>query len=591
MTQRSILVSNRDILIDGRKIQIRSGAMHYFRIHPDYWRDRMIKLRQCGLNTLETYLCWNLHEKREGVFDFEGMLDFVRYIRMAQEEGLFVIVRPGGYICSEWDLGGLPSWLLTKPGIRLRCMNAPFVRAQDAYYRKVLELLRPLQYPLGGPVILMQIENEYGSYGNDHAYIAHCREVFRKCGIEIPLFTSDGACERCLSGGTDPELLPTVNGRNHPAQLIRELEHFRSQTPPIIMELWNGTGLHWGIPRPEHKAEDVRRDIAEAMKDKIHFNLYMFHGGTNFGFMGGANAGSSPLENPYKPMLTSYDVDAPLDESGDATDKYFAIQEEIAKSIPAFHPETPAPVIRRAYGKIPLTESVTLMDALPQLSHPVRETHVKTMEHYSQAFGFILYRWRLETSGTIRLHGLRDRAILLLNGEAASVIYRNDRNHSFSVPLGGCVLDVLVENMGRINFGCEMDGEYKGIRRLTLDGQEQFHCETWPLPMDNLEHLLFRKNAALPKGPAFHRGCFEVDTPHDTFLRIPTGNKGNLWINGFHLGRYWNIGPQKTLYVPAPLLKTGRNEVIVFELHGLSGKVLESVDHADFGPEIPMILP
>ena len=207
------------------------------------------------------------------------------------------------------------------------------------------------------------------------------------------------------------------------------------------------------------------------------------------------------------------------------------------------------------------------------------------------AFGFILYRWRLETSGTIRLHGLRDRAILLLNGEAASVIYRNDRNHSFSVPLGGCVLDVLVENMGRINFGCEMDGEYKGIRRLTLDGQEQFHCETWPLPMDNLEHLLFRKNAALPKGPAFHRGCFEVDTPHDTFLRIPAGNKGNLWINGFHLGRYWNIGPQKTLYVPAPLLKTGRNEVTVFELHGLSGKVLESVDHADFGPEIPMILP
>lgn len=591
MPQNSILVSGRDILVNGKKTQIRSGAMHYFRIHPDYWRDRIVKLRQCGLNTLETYLCWNLHEPCEGCFDFTGWLDFVKYVRIAQEEGLMVILRPGGYICSEWDLGALPSWLLTKPGMHLRCMNEPFLKAQDAYYRRVLELIKPLQFTQDGPVIMMQIENEYGSYGNDHEYIAHCKGLFRDCGIEIPLFTSDGAGNHWLSAGTDPELLPTVNGRNHPAEMIRELDAFRSPTPPVIMELWNGTGLHWGVMRPEHKAEDVRRDIAEAMEHNINFNLYMFHGGTNFGYMGGANGGANPLENPYKPMLTSYDVDAPLNESGEPTGKYFAIQSEIAKHDPGFRPETPRAVMKKAYGKICLTEFATLEDSLNLISKARKAVHAEPMEYYGQNYGFILYRYHLEIPGNVRLHGLKDRALAMVNGETVAVLYRNDRNHSFPVPFPKCRLDILVENMGRINFGYRMDEEFKGIRRLTLDGQEQFHCEVCNLPMDNLEKLRFQPLATTKNVPSFYRGTFEAEELCDTFLRIPAGNKGILWINGFNLGRYWNIGPQKTLYVPAPLLKKGANEVIVFELHGLSENSLESVDTEDFGSRIPMMLP
>jgi beta-galactosidase len=591
MSKGTIEIKGRDILINGVPTQIRSGAMHYFRIHPDYWRDRLVKLRQCGLNTVETYMCWNLHEKQEGKFDFSNWLDVVKFVKIAQEEGLMVMIRPGGYICSEWELGGLPSWLLVKPGIYFRCMSEPFIKAQDAFYRKACEILKPLQFTEGGPIIMFQVENEYGSYGDDHEYIAHCKQVFLDSGITVPLFHSEGASIRCLNAGGDPDLLPTVNGRNHPRKLVESLEKYRPNTPPFIMELWNGIGLRWDVIHRDHLAEEVRQDIQETMEDKINFNLYMFHGGTNFGFMNGGNGANEFFDRAYRPMMTSYDGNTPLNEAGQATEKYFAIQAEIAKFDKSVKLEKPADVKIKAFGKIKFTECVSFMDSLDKLSQAKKEVFPKTMEYYGQPFGFINYRFHVDEPGTYWLHDLKDRAIIMINGHLSEVIYRNEVKHKFDVPVGNCQLDILVENMGRINTRYEVNKEFKGITALTWGKRVMFNCEVYNLPLDNLEKLEFVPIKEQIVGPGFYRGNMVVDEPCDTFFKVPDGFKGVIWINGFNLGRYWNIGPQKNLYVPAPLMKKGDNEIILLELHHLSKPEIESVAKQDFGPVPPMLLP
>ena len=327
----TVEIDKREIRVDGNPVQILSGAMHYFRIHPDYWRDRIVKLRQCGLNTLESYLAWNVHEPKEGEFDFTGGKDFSRYFELAAEEGLMVIVRPGPYICSEWDLGGLPAWLLAKPGMRLRCMNKPYLDAVEHYLDAIIPQLRRLQWTAGGPVIAIQLENEYGAYGNDHDYLRFLQKKYREGGITVPLFTSDGADDTMLHCGTLPDVPATVNFRNHPVKNLKRLAEFRPDDPPFVMELWDGGAHHWGNLYPEHDAEAVRQDVREVLKHRFHMNLYMFHGGSNPGFMNGANEWGGR----YGAMLSTYDVDAALREEGDPTPKYFAIQEEIKR----FHPE------------------------------------------------------------------------------------------------------------------------------------------------------------------------------------------------------------------------------------------------------------
>lgn len=584
--RNTIEIQGEQILANGKSVQILSGAMHYFRVHPDYWRDRVVKLKQCGLNTLETYLAWNFHEPREGRFDFSGAKDFARYIEIAQEEGLMVIVRPGPYICSEWDLGGLPAWLLAKPGLRLRCLNQPFLDAVDRYMERALALLKPLQFTAGGPVIAMQIENEYGSYGNDQAYLLHLKECFVKAGIDVPLFTSDGAGAHYLAGGALPGVLATVNFRNHPERNLAALDKFRPGTPKFVMELWDGGAHHWGKMYPEHPAAGVREDVAEILDHKFHMNLYMFHGGTNFGFMNGAN-----YFDRYMPMLSTYDVDAPLSEEGDPTPKYHAIREEIQKRAPTTALAAPASLEKRAYGKIQLTESVTLADALPRLADPIQTAAPETMERYGQAYGFILYRTRLAEPGgqQLELEGLQDRAVIMFDNRVVHVAYRNDPSWNFavSVPESGGTLDILVENMGRVNFGDKMERELKGVTGVRSSGQHLFGWEVYPLPLDNTDKLVFGPERPADV-PAFHRGTFLVDKACDTFLKVPGGVKGVVFLNGVNLGRYWQIGPQKTLYVPAPLLRRGKNSVVVFELEGLGEFCVESVARRDFGPRALM---
>ncbi len=589
--KRAIEIGNREIRIDGEVVQILSGAIHYFRIHPDYWRDRIVKLRQCGLNTLETYMAWNIHEPQEGKFHFSENADFRRFIEIAQEEGLMVILRPGPYICSEWDLGGLPAWLLTKPGIRFRCTNQPYLEAVDRYLEAIMPALRALQCTEGGPVIAIQLENEYGCYGNDHEYLEHLRKKYLDGGISIPLFTSDGSDPNLLRNGTLPDIFATINFRNHPARNLRLIEELHPEWPPFVMELWNGGAHHWGRMFPEHSVEAVRQDIREILEKQFHMNLYMFHGGSNPGFMNGANYN----DGEYLGMLSTYDVDSPLSEEGDPTPKYFAIQQEIKRFKPDAKTGVPHILPKRAYGEINLTEALTLNEALPLLTTPVRRSMPETMEEFGQSYGFIHYRTHWTAAPGVRflkLENLKDRAVVLAGGRIAGVFDRNSRQQGcmISVPSEGISIEILVENMGRINFGSQMEKERKGITGV-LDGVSfVMGWEIRPLPLDCLPDFDFHplNSAALPEIPAFYRGAFEVDEPCDTFLKIPEGSRGCLFLNGTNLGRYCRQGPQRTLYVPAPLLKRGQNELIVFDQQGIGAPIVLSLDRRDFGPRAMM---
>ncbi len=580
---------SKSIEFTNGKKQILSGAMHYFRIHPDYWRDRLIKLRQCGLNTVETYIAWNFHELREGEFDFSGARDFVRFLKIAYEEGLHAIVRPGPYICSEWDLGGLPAWLLNKPGLRLRCCNRPYLDAIQGYLSRVLELLRPLQHTQGGPVIAIQLENEYGSYGNDLEYLRFLKQFHEEAGIAVPLFTSDGNSSLHLSGGALPDVLATINFRNRPAENFAIFDKMRPDDPKFVMELWDGGAHHWGRPYPWHDPEGVRQDVRAVLEHGYHMNLYMFHGGSNFGFMNGANWGNGE----YIPMLSTYDVDAALSEEGDPTPKYYAIQQEIKKHYPDAPTGEPVIAKKRAYGEIELPRSVRLPDALPHLSTAIRSATPEPMESFGQSYGYILYRTHLTHPGlfNIFLDGMQDRAVVMMDGVVAGVVYRNQPQHCcmIRVPENGGVLDILVENMGRVNFGNMMEHERKGLRGVRNEYQYIFGWEIYPLEMTSLDALPWRAATAEACGaPAFYQGILEVDEPCDTFLTVSGGVKGQLFLNGFNLGRYWNIGPQNTLYVPAPLLRRGKNEIVVFDQLGAAGIKVVSRAERDFGPRFKM---
>jgi len=557
--------------------------MHYFRVLPEYWEDRLRKLRGMGLNTLETYVAWNLHEPSPGEFRFDAGLDLARYIRIAADLGLWVIVRPGPYVCSEWDLGGLPSWLLRDPGMRLRCAHQPYLEAVDRFFDALLPQLTPLQITRGGPIIAMQIENEYGSYGNDKAYLRHLEEGMRARGVDVLLFTSDGPTDAMLQYGTLPDVFRTVNFGSGPESAFTKLREYQSEGPPVCMEFWNGWFDHWGEEHHTRPADDPADVLDRMLAAGASVNLYMFHGGTNFGFMNGANCQGGQ----YRPTITSYDYDAPLNEAGDITPKYQAFREVIARYEPIPDLPVPEPSPKMALDPVELTESAGLFESLSALSSPIPRPAPEPMECLGRSFGFILYRTEIggpreKTALTIR--DLHDRAQVFLDGRPLGVLEREfpAKTLSLAVPPGGAQLDILVENMGRVNYGPDLL-DRKGITEGVLLGQQYlFDWHIFPLPLEDLDGLSFSPSNSMPE-PAFYRGSFTVADPCDTFLALPGWTKGVCWINGFNLGRYWNRGPQRTLYLPAPLLRKGTNVLIVFELHGTERRTVEFRDRPDLG--------
>jgi len=580
---RKLTLSEDQFLLDGQPFRMLSGAIHYFRIVPEYWRDRLLKLKACGLNTVETYIPWNLHEPEEGRFHFDGGADVVAFVRLAGELGLHVILRPSPYICAEWEFGGLPAWLLKDDNMQLRCNYKPYLTKVDAYFDELLPRLRPLLSTQGGPVLALQIENEYGSYGNDKAYLNYLKEGMISRGMDVLLFTSDGAEDHMLQGGMIDGVFATVNFGSRAREAFAKLREYQPAGPLVCMEYWNGWFDRWMQPHQTRPVYEVEETLDEMLALGASVNFYMFHGGTNFGFMNGAN-----LFDTYEPLVTSYDYDTLLDESGKPTEKYYAVRRVIEKYVELPPLELPPVIASRAFGKVRMQEAVSLFAQLDALSSAVYKANPEPMEKLGQAYGFILYSTHIagpRADMELVLQEVRDRALVFADGTFAGTVERWDpKGIPLSVPAEGLKLDILVENLGRVNYGPQLR-DPKGITSGVRLGYQFLHDWTIrSLPLTDLKGLTFAAaNGAEPLHPAFYRGRFQINEPADTFLRLDGWGKGQAFVNGFNLGRYWDKGPTRTLYVPASLLREGENELILFELQGVKEPVAMFLGEGDLG--------
>ena len=539
--------------------------MHYPRIPREYWRDRLKMARAMGLNSITTYVFWNLHEPRPGVYDFSGQLDVAEFIREAQQEGLFVLLRPGPYVCAEWDLGGLPSWLLADPTIVLRSDDPKFMQPAARWLKRLGQELAPLQATHGGPIIAVQVENEYGSFDSDHQYMKHIYDLIAGAGFnDSLLYTADGPEQ--LPNGTLPGVPAVVNfGPGEAQHAFETLAAFRPNQPLMAGEYWAGWFDYWGGKHAQTSTPQQVADLKWMLAQGYSVSLYMFHGGTTFGFMNGAN-----FDKAYQPQTSSYDYDAALDESGRPTKKYFAFREVIAARNAAVRlPEVPQSPPLISIQPFALNQHATLWD---NLGDPTSKDRPETMEMLRQAYGYILYRTHITgaTSGELKLDGMHDYAKVYVNGVEQGTLDRRLSRSALTIRTGqrDNTLDILVENGGRINFSKHLRDQRKGIAPpVTFGGKELPGWHIYPLPMTEVRNVRF--SPAQPgkiAGPGLLRGTFSLTRTGDTFLDTRALTKGVAWVNGHLLGRFWNIGPQQTLYIPAPWLKVGTNEVVIFEL-------------------------
>lgn len=577
---QTFTISGDQFLLDGKPFRIFSGEMHYNRIPKEYWKDRLTKLKAAGLNTVCTYVFWNEHEPVPGKFNFTGNLNIAEYIRLAHSLGLKVLLRPGPYVCSEWDLGGLPAWLLKQPDIKLRCMDKNYMAAVERYILRLGEELKDLQITYGGPIIMVQVENEYGSYGNDKEYLIELKKIIRKAGFDLELFTSDGPAHYLLESGTLDDVVPVVNFGGNPKNAFEELDKFRSNIPHMCGEFWCGWFTHWRDEKWGSADWDRQKNELQWMlENNKSFNLYMFHGGTNFGFYAGAN-----YSDKYEPDVTSYDYDSPLDEAGRPTQKYWDIREMLSR----YQPEgtklidVPDEIKFIEIPSIKLTQSANLFSNLPEA---IKSVQPKPMEAFDQNLGFILYRTKLigPNSGTLKVTDLNDYGLVYVDGKFIGTIDRTKKENSIVLPkteVDNPVLEILIEGMGRINFGQQLI-DRKGITdRVTLGGVTLMKWEVFTFPMDDgyLSKINYNDNDTI-SAPKFFKGFFKLNKTGDTFFDMGKWQKGVVWVNGHNLGRFWNVGPQQRLYCPAPWLKKGENEIIVFELHGKNGEDISSYEN------------
>lgn len=583
-----ILTYDKDnFLLDGKPYQIISGAVHYFRIPPAYWEDRLRKLKACGFNTVETYTCWNLHERKEGQFDFSGILDIEKFIETAEKLDLNVIIRPGPYICAEWEFGGLPSWLLSYPNLGLRCNDPVYLEKVTPYYRELLGRIRPHLSTRGGRVFMMQVENEYGSYGDDKDYLKKVADIYRENGIDCLLFTSDGTDLWMLSGGTLPELLSVANFGSEPKERQKVMKEFKPNQPFMCGELWCGWFEHWYEKHQTYNTGQVTDMLQDFFEIGGSFNFYMFHGGTNFGFTNGANH----TEKEYQPTITSYDYLAPLTEAGDMSEMYYAIKDVIRKNTGVEPPDIKVANSKKAaYGTLTLTQSADLLGNIKNLATPIHHAYPQTMEQLGQDFGYLLYSTKVkgpfEPCNLVFNH-LHDRAHIFINGELVGLRERSRRMDEviISADYGETVtIDILVENMGRVNYGTKLFDQKGIIGGIRLGNRYHFGWDHYCLTMEDFSGVLWEE-AKPANRPTFYKGILTIEgAPCDTFLKTEPLEKGFVVVNGFNIGRYYNTaGPTKTLYVPAPFLKEGENEIIVFESDNCPNPQITFMDTPDLG--------
>lgn len=580
-------ISDRDFLLDGAPFRVFAGAIHYFRVPRAYWRDRLIKLKACGFNTVETYVAWNAHMPAPDCFQFDDMLDLSEFLRLSQELGLWAIVRPGPYICSEWEFGGLPWWLL-KEDIPLRCADPRYLAHVDDFFARLIPRLRNNLLTHGGNILMMQVENEYGSYGDDQAYLTHVRDTLLRLGVDVPLFTSDGATDFMLTGGTIPGIHKTANFGSRAREQFAKLREHQPDGPLMCTEYWNGWFDHWSEAHHSRTPQEAVDGLKEILDCGASFSAYMFHGGTNFGFMNGANC---PEARQYQPTVNSYDDDAPLNECGDITPKYRLMRELMKRYTQLPDIALPAPVPKKRYGEVKLTRACTLWAAIDALAAPpVRAATPLPMEKIDQGYGFTLYSCALRgprEDHTLRLHDVHDRAHVFMNRRLAGIVYRNDPASSVdvAVPREGVKLDILVENMGRVNYGLYLR-DPKGITRgVSLGQQYVYGWDMRALPLSDVSALPLQQGVPAFDGtPLFLSGEFDAgEAPADTFVKLPGFSKGVIFINGRPLSRHWSIGPQRSAYLPAPFLKPGRNTLTILELDGFESPAAFLDDNMDLG--------
>lgn len=570
-------LGNKDFLLDGKPFQIISGEMHPARIPKQYWQHRIQMAKAMGCNTIAVYVFWNYQESAPGVFDFTSEnRNVAEFIRICKAERMWVLLRPGPYVCAEWDFGGLPSYLLKIPDIKVRCMDSRYMIAVKRYISRLSKEIAPLQCINGGPILMVQIENEYGSYSNDRTYLSELKKLWIQNNIRVPFYTADGPAAYMLqSGSLDSCAIGLDSGVNDGD--FAQAEKQNPRVPSFCSELYPGWLTHWGEKMQRPDTTDLLRDVRYLLEHKKSFNLYVIHGGTNFGFNAGANAFSP---NQYQPDITSYDYDAPINEQGNATYKYYALRNLIAQYVSYKLPEIPSSI---PSIEIPPFTLKPFTDIFYHLPKPLTTVQPEPMENFNQKSGFILYRTKLvgPKSGNLIITEPHDYALIYLDGKFIDTIYRDGGKWNINIPASTNkepVLDIFVEAMGRINFAQYLI-DRKGItNRVTLNGITLTNWQTYCLLLDEKFIAALQKDDALtklqkdsalaqPNNGNFFTSNFVLNEVGDTYLDMHNFKKGVVFVNGNNLGRYWNIGPQYRLYCPANWLKKGNNEVVVFDLH------------------------
>lgn len=581
-------VGNGTFLMDSQPYVIKAAELHYPRIPRPYWDHRIKMAKALGMNTVCLYVFWNAHEPEKGLFDFSGQNDLREFVKLCQANGMYVILRPGPYVCAEWEMGGLPWWLLEED-VPLRTDDERFLAYVKRFEHEVARQLKGLTVAEGGPLIMVQVENEYGSYGENPEYIKKIRDILRSeyCN-NVVMFQCDWSSNFTLNGLDD--LLWTMNFGTG-ADVKREFEplkKLRPDSPLMCSEYWSGWFDKWGANHETRQADDMVAGIDTMLANNISFSLYMTHGGTNFGHWAGANSPG------YAPNVTSYDYDAPVDEQGSATPKFMLLRNLIQKYSPDSLPSLPAPIPTGEIRKFKPTQFAPLIDNFQEFN----PSPLRSMEKYGQGFGSIVYRNILDTNrpqSELDINGVHDYARIYLNGNAIGEIDRRLNQKCILLPPTNKsdTLDIFVEAMGRINFGKGIN-DYKGITGsviLANDTLNDWSTSLWPDNIDFYESMSYQP-VDQSSGPGIYKGSFILPTdvpPADTFLDMSTWGKGMVYVNRYPLGRFWNIGPQQTLYLPGCWLNKGENEIMVVDilgpdsicLQGLSSPINDKVKLSD----------
>ncbi|MEV5970782.1 beta-galactosidase family protein [Streptomyces sp. NPDC051921] len=575
------VVGDEDFLLDGRPVRLLSGALHYFRVHEEQWEHRLGMLRAMGLNCVETYVPWNLYEREPGRYGDVAALG--RFLDAVARAGLWAIVRPGPYICAEWENGGLPHWLTGRLGRRVRTDDAEYLVHVDRWFRRLLPQVVERQIGRGGPVLMVQVENEYGSYGTDAGYLRHVADLLVACGVEVPLFTSDGPEDHMLTGGSVPGVLATANFGSGAREAFATLRRHRPRGPLMCMEFWCGWFDHWGTEHVGRDAADAAAALREILECGASVNVYMAHGGTSFAGWAGANRSGRLHGGALRPTVTSYDYDAPVDEAGLPTEKFWRFREVLAEYADGPLPEVPEPPVRIGAPAVGVVaEWAPSAEVLEVLGDEESRTPLPpTFEELGVDRGLV--RYLVEVPGPrqpypLAVSGLRDRATVYVDGVLAGVL--DTEEAELPEPVAGpAVVELWVESLGRVNYGPRL-AEPKGVTGGVRHERQYLHgVRARGLRLDAFEAAAVAKVPWGPvpadAGPGLYRGSVTVPSPGDAALRLPGWTRGFVWVNGFCLGRYWNAGPQESLFVPGPVLREGANEVWVLELAGGAGDAAE----------------